>query len=620
MNLLTRRERLQAVLILLFMLPNALMQVAGIASIMPFIAVLAQPSLVEQNQILQAIYQLAGDPPLPQFLAMLAGIALILLVLSNAIAATNTWLILRFSFMRTHSLSQRLLNTYLQRDYEFFLNRNASDLTKNVINEVNQLVSGFLMPMLQMAAHGVIVLAILVMLVLVNPMLAIIVGLSLGGAYSAIYIFFRGAIRKLGQRRLSANARRFKTTHEAFGAFKDLKVTGREEYYLRSYAAASYDFAKNQSNHQVITQMPRYALEALAFGVILLIALYLITSDPSSQTALPVIALYAMAGYRLMPSLQTLFTHVSSIRFAAPVVERISREMSSSETAPQKCTKTSGMRTTEVPETLRLNHSLTINNVTYRYPGMNTPVLDEITLSIPARTTVAFVGESGAGKSTLVDIILGLLKPESGSIHVDNIVLDESTFSLWRKHLGYVPQAIYLSDDTLRRNIALGIPDKEIDNEAVIAAAKAASIHDFITTELPEGYDTVAGDRGIRLSGGQRQRIGIARALYSNPDLLILDEATSALDGSTEAEVMDAIHRLSGHKTIIMIAHRLSTVRACDQIYLFSKGKLLAKGTYDKLSRENPEFRRMASPANKNNSGPDQDGVMHNGRRVSSHE
>lgn len=592
LNLLTRRERWQMILILMFMLPNALMQVAGVASVMPFIAVLAQPDLVESNVLLSSLYAALGKPAMREFLTLLAGAALVLLVLSNGLAAITTWLILRFSYMRVHTLSRKLLEIYLGNDYTFFLLRNPSDLTKNIINEVNHLVTGFLMPLLQLVANAFVVTAILLMLVFTDPMLALTVGIILSSAYGLIYITLRKRLRTLGHNRMRANARRFKTTHEAFGAIKDLKVSGRENYYLSAYSDASYLFADNQSTHQVMAQLPRYALESLAFGIVLIIALYLTTNQQTTQGALPIIALYAMAGYRLMPALQKIFDNAATLRFSAPVVERIKDEMST----PKSHVKPKHQPVSDTSDSpLTLREALDIQNLTYRYQGMSTPVLDDINITIKARTTVAFIGESGAGKSTLVDIILGLLKPEKGAILIDGVTLDQTNISAWRKDLGYVPQSIYLADDTLRRNIALGIPDREIDDEAVIAAAKAAAIHDFIVSELPDGYNTVAGDRGIRLSGGQRQRIGIARALYNNPDLLILDEATSALDGSTEAAVMDAIDRLSGQKTIIMIAHRLSTVKNCDQLYYLKNGKLVANGTYDFLLANNHDFRRMAN-------------------------
>lgn len=591
LRLLSRRERWQMAIILLFLLPNALLQVAGVASVLPFIAVLAQPELVETNAVMSRLYLALGSPAPEHFLTMLAGAALLLLLVSNGLAAFTTWLILRFSYMRVHSLSHRLLAGYLERDYAFFLQRNPSDLTKNIINEVNQLVTGYLMPALQLAANGAVVAALLITLVLIDPALALSVGLVLGGAYGVIYAIFRGRLRVIGRRRMEANAQRFKITHETFNAIKDLKVSGREDYYLSRYAGASYGFASNQARHQAIAQLPRYALETITFGVVLVLALYLTLTKQGAEGALPIIALYAMAGYRLMPALQKLFDSAATLRFSAPVVERMREELF----VLARPAPAGAAASVTSAEPLRLQESLEISHLSYRYPEGSRLVLDDVSFAIPARTTVALVGESGAGKSTLVDIILGLLEPDGGCLRVDGRTLDPALMPEWRRHIGYVPQAIYLADDTLRRNIALGIPDRDIDEEAVIRAARAAAIHDFISTELPQGYDTITGDRGVRLSGGQRQRVGIARALYANPDLLILDEATSALDGSTETAVMDAIDRLAGQKTIIMIAHRLATVRNSNCLYLMSRGRLVASGTYEELLATQPEFRRMAS-------------------------
>lgn len=593
-SLLTPRERWQAALIFAFMLPNALMQVAGIASVMPFIAVLAQPELVESNAVIAKVHLIFGEPPVPRFLALLAGMALALLVGSNALYATTTWLILRFSYMRINTLSQRLLNLYLHQDYSFFLSRNPADLAKNILAEVNQLVSGFLMPLLQLASSAIVITAILVLLVLAEPRVALSVGLALGGAYGLVYAIFRGRLRTLGARRLEANRRRFRAAHETFGAIKDLKVSGRERYYLDRYQRASYAFASTQSKVQLIAQLPRYALESIAFGIVLVVALYLALSADGASGALPMIALYAMAGHRLMPALQKLFDSAAILRHSAPVVERISQEFKEGRDIAEYA---EGVAKPEGSQDLRLEDGLELKGIVYRYEGMSDPVLKGINLRIDAHTTVAFVGASGAGKSTLVDIILGLLRPECGEILIDGVPLVGTRRLEWRRHVGYVPQAIYLADDTVRQNIALGIPARDIDDEAVIAAAKAAAIHDFIVNDLPAGYDTVTGDRGVRLSGGQRQRIGIARALYSNPDLLILDEATSALDGSTEAAVMDAIERLSGDKTIIMVAHRLTTVRNCNRLFFLGNGRLIASGTYDELLTNEPEFRRMAIAA-----------------------
>jgi len=593
LRLLNARERLQLASILALMLPNAAFQVAGIASVMPFIAVLSQPGLIESNALLAKVYAALGFSSTHDFLILLAAFSLTMLLVSNALAALTSWMITRFTYRRVHSLSHRLLSLYLRREYAFFLARNPSELTRNVIQEVNGLVTGYLMPLLQLATRVSILLAILGLLFWIDPLLALVVGVLLGGAYGFIYRFFKHRLTRLGEERLIANQQRFQTTLEAFGAIKDLLVLNRADYYDARYASASWRFAVNQAAYSLIVELPRYLLETLAFGMILVIALYLAVSGQSMQNAMPLIALYAMAGYRLMPALQQIFSQLSMLRFSAPIVERIRGEMLArpvDEDALRRAEAGAPAAVIRLP----LAREIRLEGLSYGYPTMREEALRGIDLTIRARSTVALVGESGAGKSTLADVILGLLEPSAGRLLIDGVPLSATNRLAWQRNIGYVPQSIYLADDTLRRNIALGLPGRHIDDARVEQAARAAAIHDFIVQELPRGYDTPAGDRGIRLSGGQRQRIGIARALYHDPDVLIFDEATSALDGSTEAAVMEAIGALSGRKTIILIAHRLATVRHCDQLFLLERGRLAASGTFDELMAGSALFQRLA--------------------------
>jgi ABC-type multidrug transport system fused ATPase/permease subunit len=307
---------------------------------------------------------------------------------------------------------------------------------------------------------------------------------------------------------------------------------------------------------------------------------------------LPVLSLYVFAGYRLMPSLNEMFSTAVQMRFNRVALEDLHRDLreslEDSEGLPEPDTKEQ-LRAKPV----RLRNQIALRDVSFRYPEAAVDSLDSITMTIESRQIVGVVGETGAGKTTLVDLILGLLERTSGSVEVDGISLEGEHRVAWRRSCGYIPQEIFLSDDTVRANIAFGIPADLVDEEAVKTSASIAQIHDFIET-LPAGYETEIGERGVRLSGGQRQRIGIARALYHDPDVLVMDEATSSLDGATEAAVMEMIHSLGRMKTLIVIAHRLSTVRACDVIHLLQDGRLVASGTYDELSISNRYFRTMA--------------------------
>jgi ABC-type multidrug transport system fused ATPase/permease subunit len=354
---------------------------------------------------------------------------------------------------------------------------------------------------------------------------------------------------------------------------------------LRRFSDPARAFARHQASAQVVSQLPRFALEAIAFGGMLLVVLYLMAQNGGFSNALPVIALYAFAGYRLMPALQAIYKSVTSVRFAAPALEALHADLMGLQPANPH----------QAGEALPLNHAITLSDVTYSYPNAPQPALKELNLTIPARATVGLVGATGSGKTTTVDVMLGLLEPQRGTLAVDGVVIDETNRRAWQRAIGYVPQHIYLADDSVAANIAFGLEAKDIDPMAVERAAKIANLHEFVMEELPEQYQTTVGERGVRLSGGQRQRIGIARALYHDPQVLILDEATSALDNLTEQAVMEAVHNLGREITIILIAHRLSTVKACDTIFLLEKGELKAQGTFDELTQASERFRAMAT-------------------------
>jgi ABC-type multidrug transport system fused ATPase/permease subunit len=407
----------------------------------------------------------------------------------------------------------------------------------------------------------------------------------LGLAYASIFAVMNGWLKLLGQARIDANKERFTAVSEAFGAAKEVKVGGLENAYIQRFAKPAEIYAKGQATAQVIAQLPRFALEAIAFGGMLLVILYLMAKSGSFASALPIIALYAFAGYRLMPALQQIYGSFTQLRFAGPAIDALHHDLMSLQSADAQQDEFSP---------LPLTQAITLNQVSYRYPNAPQPALKNIDLTIPAFRSVGFVGATGSGKTTTVDVILGLLEPQEGSLNIDDQPITATNRRQWQRTLGYVPQHIYLADDSVAANIAFIVNSNEIDQEAVERAAKIANLHEFVVNDLPQGYATAVGERGVRLSGGQRQRIGIARALYHNPRVLILDEATSALDNLTEKAVMKELNNLDHDITIILIAHRLSTVRQCDQIYLLEHGAIKAKGTFDELTESNKNFRSMA--------------------------
>jgi ABC-type multidrug transport system fused ATPase/permease subunit len=591
--LLSRRERLQLVLLFALVLINAVLEMISVASVLPFLSVAANPSRIKTNAWLSWSYEAFRFASTNRFLVALAATALIALVLSNSAMAAGAWSLLRFTSARNHSIGVRLLRHYLSQPYVFFLQRNSADLDKNILSEVQQVINQVLMAGLRFLTRAIVALAIVALLIAFDPLLALIVSAALGGAYGAIHLHLRRKLVRLGAERVVANGIRYRVAGEAFGAIKDVKLLGREDIFVARFIGPSRRYNQSQATAEIIGEIPRYALEVLAFGGVLVIAIYLILRGDGLQQVIPVLGLYAFAGYRLLPSLQQIFSAYTKLRFGASALNNLHRELTSLSAPPARTAPAVWRLDGCGSEPLLLTDRLEVNGVAFTYPGAYKPALDHISLAIEAYSTIGIVGPTGSGKTTLVDVILGLLRPQVGEIRVDGVPLSDSVVSAWQSGLGYVPQHIYLTDDTVARNIAFGIPDAQIDLRAVERTARLANIHEFITHELPRGYDTVVGERGIRLSGGQRQRIGIARALYHDPTVLVFDEATSALDTGTEAAVMEAIQHLTGTKTILMIAHRLTTLRGCDVLYVLRDGRLVETSTYEGVTQTGAGLRHQ---------------------------
>ncbi len=589
-QILTRREKQQVAILLVAIIAMAFSQAVGVASILPFISLVMDPALVYENRWLFLAYETFNFTTVNQFIIFVGVTMFSIIVLSNAISAFATWLKLRFAWMNNHRLSRRLLEKYLSMPYAFFLNQNSTDLSKNVLSEVNYLTSSYLIPMLTVITRAMLVIFMLAMLFLVDIIISLIALFVLGGAYGAIFFKVNRNLKDRGRLRMLTNKMRYKIVYEAFGGIKEIKVLNREPYFLDRYSKESFKLARLKSWNAVIGQIPRFALEAIAFGGIIIFVLVLLLTREDARQVIPLASLFAFAGYRLMPALQDIFTSFTKMQFNKAVLDRIYADF----TRVDEGAVADTFYREKKPAALAFNREITLKNVSYKYPKTGTFVLKDINLTIKHNTSAAFVGPTGVGKTTAVDIILGLLPPLEGSLLVDGVQVDESNVIKWQRNIGYVSQHIYLSDDTAARNIAFGVPGKKIDRQALENAARVANIHDFIVNELPQGYETLVGERGIRLSGGQRQRIGIARALYHDPAVLVFDEATSALDGVTEDAVLSAMENAAKMKTLIIIAHRLSTIKTCDTVYLLEDGRISAAGTYEELLSGNEKFKKMA--------------------------
>jgi len=591
LDLLERRDRWRAWLLLCMILGMGLLETVGVASIMPFVAVLANPDLVENNRYIKPIYDWVGFDTPRHFILLLGFVVLALAISTTLFKAATTWWMLQFTTMRGFTLSQRLFRGYLYRPYAWFLRRHSADLSKTVFSEVGQVIGGAMMPAMQLVAHGTIVLLLLALLVAIDPILALTIAAVLGGIYGVIFWTTRHYLDRIGADRVQANRQRFMVSSEAFGGIKDVKLLGLEGSFLKRFREPSRRFVRHQIANQLIIQVPQYALQIMTVTGVLLIVQYQTFTSGGVGQALPLIAVYALAGYRLLPAVQKVYKEISSLRFAQAALDSLHHDLV--ETA-KSCPTDRPPASTDV-RAVPLNHSLALRNVSFSYPGASTHALADLSIVVPARSTVGIVGRTGAGKTTAVDMILGLLDPDKGELIIDNEIITAENKRAWQKSLGYVPQHIFLMDATVAANIAFGVSRSKIDLEAVERAARLSNLHTFVSEELDKGYQTHIGERGVRLSGGQRQRVGIARALYHDPEVLIMDEATSALDNITERAVIEAVNNLAARKTIVLIAHRLTTVRRCDLIFLLDHGRVIAQGTYDELAGNSEPFREMVN-------------------------
>jgi ABC-type bacteriocin/lantibiotic exporter with double-glycine peptidase domain len=581
--LLSSTERKRAGFLLIMVLFMSLLDMIGVVSIMPFMIVLTNPEAIETNNILKLAFRTAGMFGVQtnqQFLFFLGVLVMVLLVVSLTFKAFTLYLQARFAAICQLNISKRFVENYLHQPYSWILNRHSAELGKTILSEVGSVVSKGLKPMMNLITQGAVVTTLIIMLITINTKLALIIGFTISLAYLLIYRIVRDLLTRIGKERLKANELRFTTVIEAFGAFKELKIGRLEKNFVKKFSKNAKIFSDHEASTQIIATLPRFALEIITFGGMLLVILYFMKQTSTFNEILPLIALYAFAGYRLMPAIQLIYSNITNLHVVGPSLDAMYNDMNSLDPFSIDLSQNA----------LPLNEVITLNHVYYQYPNSSNETLKDINLSIPIHKTVGLVGITGSGKTTTVDIILGLLEPKKGTLEVDGKVINNQNIRAWQRSIGYVPQQIYLTDNSVAENIAFGVDPEDINQEAVERAAKIANLHKFVVNELPLKYQTTLGERGIRLSGGQRQRIGIARAFYHNPKVLILDEATNALDNLTEKVVMNTLENLSENITIIMITHRLSTVKKCDIIYLFEKGKVKEHGTYEKLIQSSDLF------------------------------
>ena len=585
--LLTPRARRQLLALCAMAALAGLLETAAVATLMPFLAMLADPEVIGGDPRFAPLHALLGSESGSRPIAYAGAFVLLVLIVANAFSALATWLMLRFANRQGHALSVRLLEGYLSKPYVFYLDRHTAELQKNVFGEVQRVTVGVLNPAAQIATRLAVVAFIAALLVLVNPPVALVVAVVLGGAYAVLYRIAKATLDKAGHNSVEAGTQRARYAMEALAGAKEIKLLGREAEFLRRFEQPSLTWADAQTTAQAFGQLPRYAVETVALGLILVLAIYLLGTGRNAGQIFPLLGLYAFAGYRLMPALQQIFAGFAAIRASHAALDAVLQDLPrAAPVLPPDSAATI--------DRIALRSSIELVDVRYQYPGESRWALQPVNLRIPKDASVALVGATGCGKTTVVDLLMGLLRPTGGNLRVDGVDIEDRNVRAWQRSIGHVPQQIFLCDDTIARNIALGLPDGAIDMARVERAASLARLHEFVAG-LPKAYGTMVGERGVRLSGGQRQRIGIARALYPDPELLVLDEATSALDNVTENALLEALQALAGRKTIVMVAHRLSTVRGCDLICVMEQGRIVEQGRYEELMGSSQRFRSLSA-------------------------
>jgi ATP-binding cassette, subfamily B, bacterial PglK len=566
--LLTPVERRSAAVLLGLMFLGILLETLGIGLVIPAIALLTQRDFASHYPVLQAALQALGNPN-QQTLVIGGMVALVGVYLIKTMYLTfYTWRQLRFAFDLQIMLSQRLFTLYLRQPYTFHLQRNSAQLIQNITNEVDTFTFTAMLPGISLFTETLVLVGFGCLLFAVEPLGTLIVACVLGLVSWSFHYVTRGRIARWGEARKHHAGLRIQHLQQGLGGVKEVKLLGRETEFLEQYRLHNTQSALVNQLHQTSQQLPRLWLELLAVSGLALLVLTMLIQGRSPEAMLPTLGLFGAAAFRLMPSVNRMLAAVHSLRFGLPVIDTLHAELKLA--APEAI----GRHSSFTPFHARLE----LKQVTYTYPSATDPALKDISLTIQRGESVGFIGTSGAGKSTLVDILLGLLTPDRGEVRVDGEDIQHALRN-WQDQIGYVPQSIFLTDDTLARNVAFGLSNAQIDEAAVWQAIRAAQLEEFVHS-LPQGLNTMVGERGVRLSGGQRQRIGISRALYHNPAVLVLDEATSSLDTVTEHGVMEAVSALRGSKTVIVVAHRLSTVEQCDRLYRLERGQITEEGSY----------------------------------------
>ncbi len=582
-------SRKRFVVVMLVALVGGFVELAGVTTIFPFLSLLSHPELAHTQRVLRRLYELGGFTDDRTFIFWIGVVAIVGFVSANIYVFIKNALVTRFATGHMGSLASRLLRLYMHKPYSFFIENNTAKIAKDVLVQTDLVANTVLLSWMTAISESFTLTALVFLILWVDLTAGLVIVFGLGSIVAGAYFAIRRKVFTLGQTSDEANSRRFAYCLETLGAVKEIKATETEDFFCYAFAPHAQEMAAAYTRTSILQTLPTYLVQAIAAAFIIGLGLHEIRIGTPLAKIVPMLSIYVVAGYRLLPSLMRFAGSISQLRQMRPVFDNVAALLEESDGLP-----TSPPASRALP----LDGGIELNEIGFRYPGQASPVFDGLNLKVAKGEFVALVGASGAGKSTLVDLLLGLLVPEKGRILIGGAALDAELRTHWRRRVSYIPQTTFLLDDSVAANISFGVWPKHVDEARIRRAAEMARIGDLIAA-MPNGYRSGVGERGSKLSGGQRQRLGIARALYREPEVLIMDESTSALDGITESEIVRTLESLKGRVTLIVIAHRHSTVRLCDRVVLLDQGRVVDSGSYDELFARNPLFGLLMSDPGK---------------------